>query len=117
MNKSFSFLTTLALLLFLGCQAIAKTQKPSEEMILILNHHKSGPYGLCSKGLPEDKAKTEPSKTEMAEYEVYHVPHPQEMAHSVYLHIKSGRYWIYEIGGAAMSIRFFGPGLVKDLRK
>ncbi|MBN8419174.1 MAG: hypothetical protein J0L73_09680 [Verrucomicrobia bacterium] len=117
MNKSFSFLTTLALLLFLGCQAIAKTQKPSDDMIMILIHHKSGPFFLDPKGLAEDKSMRDPPGAEVSEYEIYMVPHPGEGAFTVYLHIKSGRYWIRETGGAAASDRFYGPGAIKDLRK
>ena len=116
MNRAFIFLTTLAVLILLSGQTSAKPQKPSEDMILILIHHKNGPF-LGTKGLAEDKAMREPSRTEMPEYEVYKVPYPQEIAYIVYLHVRSGRYWIFENGGIAPSSRFFGPGQVKDLRK
>ncbi len=121
MNRFFIFLTILAVLMSLGKQAEARTRKPSEEMILILIHHKSGPYDLDEKGLALDKAKDFPSKTETPEYEVYNIPYPKGMAdyfgYSVYLHTKSGRYWIHQSGGVGGVSNFYGPGLVNDLRK
>ncbi|MFC5457566.1 hypothetical protein [Prosthecobacter fluviatilis] len=121
MNRAFTFLTTLAILVLLGGQSFAKTQKPSEEMILILIHHKSGPNDLDVSKLPLDKTMDFPSKKEMPEYEVYRVPYPKGIAdyfgYDVYLHAQSGRYWIYQGGGVASVSKFYGPGLVKDLRK
>jgi hypothetical protein len=120
MNRAFISLTILAVLILLGGRTIAKTQKPSEEMILILIHHKSGPNDLDEKGLPDDKAKEIPSKAEMLEYEVYNVPAlgaADEFEYHVYLHIKSSRYWIRRWGGQGGVTNFYGPGLVEDLRK
>jgi hypothetical protein len=121
MNRSFISLTALAFLILFGGHSIAKTQKPSEEMILILLHYKSGPNDLDVKKLPLDKGMDFPSKKEMPEYEEYNVPYPEGFAdyfgYSVYLHIKSGRYWIHQSGGVAGVSNFYGPGLVKDLRK
>lgn len=121
MNRSFILLTTLVALIFLSGQSIAKTQKPSEDMILILIHYKTGPNDLDVKKLPLDKGMDFPSKKEMHEYEVYDVPYPKGYAdyfsYRVYLHIQSGRYWIYQGGGAGGVLEFYGPGLVKDLQK
>ncbi|MFZ2276251.1 MAG: hypothetical protein WAW39_00570 [Prosthecobacter sp.] len=121
MNRAFISLTTLVALIFFGGRSIAKTQKPSEEMILILLHYKSGPNALDVRKLPLDKGMDFPSKKEMLEYEVYNVPYPEGYAdyfsYRVYLHIQSGRYWIYQGGGAGGVLEFYGPGLVKDLQK
>ncbi|MCF7784603.1 MAG: hypothetical protein K9N47_00695 [Prosthecobacter sp.] len=121
MNRAFIFLTTLAVLILLGGQSIAKTQKPSEEMIQILVHYKSGPNDLDVKKLPLDKTMDFPSKKEMPEYEVYNVPCPDGWAdyfgYRVYLHNKSGRHWIHQSGGVGGASNFYGPGLVKDLNK
>ena len=93
-------------MLFTGL-APTKPQNPSEDMILILIHHKSGPNDLDPKGL--------------AEFEVHGVPSPRGVAdcfgYRVYLHGKTGRYWISNTGGVAGVHRFLGPGNVKDLRK
>ncbi|WP_395737277.1 hypothetical protein [Prosthecobacter sp.] len=116
MDRPFLFLTTLAVLILFGGQSIAKNQKPSEEMIRILIHHKTGSI-LSPQGLAEDGTMNVPSPTELPEYEVYRVPNPGEGAFSVYLHIKSEKYWIRAVGGAAGSDTFYGPGLIKDLPK
>lgn len=121
MNRAFIFLTTLSVLMLLSIQAPAKNQKLSEDMILVLTHHKSGPNDLDPKALTLDKARAFPSEAERTEYEVYHIPYPKGVAdyfaYRVYLHIKSGRYWIYQGGGIGGVSRFYGPGLVNDLRK
>lgn len=121
MNRAFIFLMTMVVLILFGGQSIAKTQKPSEEMILILLHHKSGPNDLDVKKLPLDKGMDFPSKKEMSEYELYNIPYPEGYAdyfsYRVYLHIQSGRYWIYRGGGAGGVLEFYGPGLVNGLQK
>ncbi|MEQ1750487.1 MAG: hypothetical protein ABL974_13755 [Prosthecobacter sp.] len=90
-------------------------------MILILVQHKSGPNDLDVKGLTEDKTMQVPDETEAADFEVYDVPYPKGWAdyfgYRVYLHRHSGRYWVYMTGGVGAVNKFYGPGLVKNLRK
>lgn len=120
MNRAFIFLTILPAVILFGDQTSARAQKPSGDMILILIHHKSGIHDLDAKDLPEDEAKTIPSKAEMPEYEVYNVPAlgaADEFVYHVYLHTQSGRYWIRQWGGMGGVTNYYGPGLVKDLRK
>ena len=121
MNKTFIFLPTFVFLMLLSCQAFANAQKPSEDMILILIHHKSGPHELEPQVLPLDKNKSAPTKAEMIEYEVYVVPYPDAPADicefSVYLHRPSGRYWIHKWDCGAGLSEFYGPGEAKNLRK
>ena len=98
-----------------------KPQKASEDMILILIHHKSSPNDLNAKGLTEDKTMQTPDKTKEAEFEVYDVPYPQGTAdyfgYRVFLHRESGRYWINISGGAGGMSKFLGPGKLADLRR
>jgi len=121
MHKTFAFLTAFCTWLVFADQAIAKPQKPSEDMILILIHHKSGPNDLDPKELSLDKTKSLPSKSEMTEYEAYVVPYPEGVADifefRVFLHAPSGRYWIHKMGGVGGANEFYGPGEVKSLRK
>lgn len=83
MRRAFIFLTALTMLVFSVADAIAKGQKPSEEMIRILIHYKSGPNDLDVKGLTHDQNMNFPSKEEKPEYEVYRVPHPDGVAECV----------------------------------
>lgn len=121
MNRPFTLLTVLYTVILFAGLALTKPQKASEDMILILIHHKSGPNDLDARGLPEDKNMKAPDKAGAAEFEVYEVPYPRGIAdyfgYRVYLHGKTGRYWINITGGVGGVYRFHGPGNMKDLRK
>jgi len=121
MKRAFLFLTLSACAFFCASQTAAKDQEPSAEMRLILDHHRTGASTLNVKVLTKDETKAAPNETDMAEYEVYEVPYPQGVAdyfsYKVYLHTPSGRYWIHQSGGFAGVSHFYGPGLIKDLRK
>jgi hypothetical protein len=121
MNRAYFLLMTLAILILVDGQVIAKTQKPGEDMGLILAHHKSGDRELNMKGLKLDKTMTTLFASKMPDCEVYDIPYPPNVddafAYKIYLHTPSGRYWIYQEGGFGGVSHFYGPGLVKDLRK
>lgn len=121
MKRAFIFLTALTILVFSVADAIAKGQKPSEEMIRILLHYKSGPNDLDVKGLDLDQTMNFPSQKEKPEYEVYRVPYPDGVAdvcvYSVLLHSQTGHYWIHRWDCGAGVSQFYGPGQVKELPK
>jgi hypothetical protein len=121
MNRAFIFLATLAVLNLPGGQSIAKTQKPSEEMGLVIAHHKTSAHELDMKGLALDNTMTELFASKMPDCEVLEIPSPANVddafSYKIYLHIPSGRYWIYQEGGFGGVSEFYGPGSVKKLRK
>lgn len=121
MNRAFILLTWSALMLSCCGQTVAKDRVQTAEMRLILDHHRTGESTLDVKKLGRDHNKAAPVENDIAEYEVYDVPYPKGVAdyfsYKVYLHAPSGRYWIHQGGGFAGVSHFYGPGLIKDLRK
>ncbi|WP_395752777.1 hypothetical protein [Prosthecobacter sp.] len=111
----------LAAWMLAGGRSIAKEPKPSEVMKLILAYHKSTTQDLDVKGLPQDKTMTELFASKMPECEVHEIPFPagveDAFSYKIYLHRPSGRYWIFREGGFGGVREFYGPGLVKDLRR
>jgi hypothetical protein len=122
-------LRLLAGMLFLGCMtsvgclmsASARVERPSETMSLILAHHQSGDHDLDPRGLRDDPGMHYPAEVELREYEIFDLPYPKGSAdyflYRIFLHSKTGRYWLHIGGGIAGVSRFVGPGTVADLRR
>lgn len=121
MQRAFTLMMILTAWMFVGGLSIAKESKPSEVMNLILAHHKSTTRDLDVKGQPKDETMTELFASKMTECEVHEIPSPagvdDAFAYKIHLHIPSGRYWIFREGGFGGVSEFYGPGLVKDLRR
>jgi len=123
MRRAFNLIAIVTAWMLIGGLSIAKDPKPSEVMNLILSHHKSTTQDLDVKSLPKDENMTELFASRMPGCEVHEIPSPAGVDDAfsykiyLYLHRPSGRYWIFQEGGFGGASEFYGPGLIKDLRK